>query len=278
MNYTIEHFSLKGEAAINEDALILNHTSSIYGVLDGATSVISFKNDKGETGGYLAANIVREHFEQLNKNADLKYELVEANKKIKERMLHEGVNVGEKERLWATAAAVVVIRERDVDYAQIADCMIYAVYSDGRTETVTPDGIAHIDQKSMNKWREGIDKGLKTKQQLREYITPTLVENRKLCNVDGGYGALNGALEAEKFITFGSLDCKNLTALVILSDGLTTCYTDGQEHASVEAILKHGLEQYAYSLQNLEEEDPHCMKYIRLKMSDDKTGIVIRFK
>ncbi len=276
----IESYTLKGERTTNEDALLINHKAAIYGVMDGATSVIPFKNAKGETGGYIAANTVKNTFERLIDNQDnhtLLQQIILANALIMKEMERENINIKEKERLWATAAAIVAVHDDYVEYVQIADCMIFAVYSDGTVQSVTTDGVEHIDQRSLDKWQEGITNGLRNKRELREYVQPVLVENRSLCNCEGGYGVLNGEKEAEAFLVHGQISKINLKALILLTDGLTTSYANEKWTEVVHRIIRDGLENYAMTLQKIEDEDHECLRFVRLKKSDDKTGLIVRF-
>ena len=51
---------IQGSGEWNEDALIVRERDSLFGVVDGATSLVPFREPSGETGGALAARITAE--------------------------------------------------------------------------------------------------------------------------------------------------------------------------------------------------------------------------
>jgi hypothetical protein len=52
--------SIQGSGEWNEDALIVRERDGLFGVVDGATSLVPFRAPSGETGGVLAARITAE--------------------------------------------------------------------------------------------------------------------------------------------------------------------------------------------------------------------------
>jgi serine/threonine protein phosphatase PrpC len=277
----IEHFTLKGEGRLNEDAIVMNEAASIYGVLDGVTSLTPYVHSSGATGGYIAANMVKECLEKLGNSQTLLAEIDKANRLLREEMRKENIEVSKKENLWGAALAVAAIDEHHVRYAQTGDCMIMAVYACGTVRVLTHSQVAHLDCVTVSKCQEGIERGLRTRSELRAYVMDVLVGNRQKSNTVGGYGVLNGEEGASAFVEAGTIQRSNLRHLIMITDGLFK--PEGKLSGGAywediaRDILDRGLEAYARSLQEWEDRDPDCTNYPRLKKSDDKTGVVIHF-
>ena len=65
-NIAIQHCCRKGTAELNEDAIILNDQQHIYGVVDGATSVTPYVNERGQTAAILRPICSRLHFTTIS--------------------------------------------------------------------------------------------------------------------------------------------------------------------------------------------------------------------
>jgi hypothetical protein len=114
-----------------------------------------------------------------------------------------------------------------------------------------------------------------------EHCRDILVLNRYLANAAGGYGVLNGELACGDFLEYGRLNKNQVRALVLLTDGLfmPRLYgeTEPKWEETVLPIVHKGLQRYADELIALESADPECLRYVRFKKSDDKTGVVLYF-
>jgi serine/threonine protein phosphatase PrpC len=125
-----EGITQKGVGILNEDAIISIPSAALYGVLDGVTSIVPYLNSRKETGGFIAANFVKNYFESLTDIGSLKDQTTIANTLLREQMVLVNIDVEKKEELWGTALAIVKIQDNAVEYIQTGDCMILAVYDD----------------------------------------------------------------------------------------------------------------------------------------------------
>lgn len=99
-----------------EDAMLVG--DNIFGVFDGAGSLVKFTDSRGNTGGRLAATIARDAFARCP--GYLYHDgAVLANREIRKYMMIAGVDVSEKVNLWCTTAAVVRMRENYFEWLQI---------------------------------------------------------------------------------------------------------------------------------------------------------------
>ncbi|TYP72075.1 protein phosphatase 2C domain-containing protein [Paenibacillus methanolicus] len=281
MRVTSEKFTEKGVGLRNEDAIISHPGARIFGVLDGVSSLVPYLNAEQETGGYIAANLVRNYFESVDRPGSLKDRLMEANDRLREQMVLAHIDMEKKEELWGTALAIVHIQDDGMEFIQTGDCMILAVYADGEVRPLTWRQVAHLEAPAFTQWEEGIAKGLKTQKRLHETVIDTIIQNRYRSNTDGGYGVLNGEMDAARYFEYGKINLTGLQHLILLTDGMFWPTAIVPEHVSywtfvAHRILNKGLQPYARELIELEEADPECIRHIRFKKSDDKTAVVIR--
>ncbi|PLT31018.1 protein phosphatase 2C domain-containing protein [Peribacillus deserti] len=276
MNY--ESYTHQGVGLLNEDALFINPERKVFGVLDGVSSLVPYLNSKGDTGGFLASQIVKSYFESLHQIENLKDHVMSANTILNKRMTEENIDIIKKDELWGTALAIVKITEDGVEFIQTGDCMILAVYADGEVRPLTRMQVSHLEAEAFDIWKDGMARGLKTREELFATVADKLKNNRYQSNARGGYGVLNGEAEAADFLEYGKINSACLTHLILLTDGLFLPPELAESEPwkqTADAILSRGLEQYAKELIDLEENDPECVEYIRFKKSDDKTGIVV---
>lgn len=282
----IESVSIKGSNEWNEDALILNEKFSIYGVADGATSLVPYRSTKGETGGRRASQIVKNYFEGISDSenkSSLEELMINANTLLGNEMIKEDIDTVKKDNVWTTGAAILRVFEHQIEYVQTGDCMIIALYSAGDYRVITRDQIAYFDNNSKNEWVKAIREGLSTQKEIRKRVEPTIRKQKSKINTLDGYSVLDGSREAASFLETGKINRIKLSGLIICSDGLFP-------HDEINSINKNdtmgeiakgvsslGMKGYINRLNEIEKEDPECLKYPRTKRSDDKSGIYIKF-
>jgi serine/threonine protein phosphatase PrpC len=275
----------KGSSPWNEDAFVENSSLGVYGVIDGATSLAAFTGKNGETGGYLASRIIAECLVSMRSTSgddfSLYEALLEANRQLRVEMIKHGIHMDRKEELWGACVVLIRVMEDYVEFAQAGDCMLTAVYSDGLIRTITRDQLEHLDSVTRSLWAKGVSEGLIMRDELWSYVKQQIVSGRQSANTDSGYGVLNGDPELSRFMEFGRINRINLKALLLMSDGLYMPKTDGQPSSDAEevtrSVISMGLENYINQLMDIEESDPDCLNYPRVKKSDDKTALWIEF-
>jgi serine/threonine protein phosphatase PrpC len=279
----ITSLSIKGSSPWNEDATIRNEANRLFGVIDGATSLVPFVSRKGETGGVLAARVIEEYLNRVELYEDihargLLHLLLEANDLLRAEMGLNDILLENKEELWSACAVVVHITEHWIDYAQAGDCMLIAYYEDDSIRVVTHDQLEHIDQLTLDKWAEGVAAGIVQRDELWAHTKPQIIHGRQLANAPGGYAVLNGDPALENYAEYGRISKVGVKALLLISDGLykpkaaASPRTDGATELALR-VREMGLKQYVDWLIDLEESDPECVQYPRVKKSDDKTAL-----
>lgn len=275
----IKSISVKGTGSSNEDAVVCNSSLSLYGVLDGVSSLISYVSNDLRKGGEIASTLVKEHFEQLTSLTDLLTEVEIANRKLRDAMEEAQIDLSQKEALWGTAVALARISDDFIEFVQTGDCMIFTENVDGTIRVLTYPQVAHLENIAFEQWEKGITQGFRLRSELIEIVRERLKQNRYLSNTKGGYGVLNGEEDATKFLDYGKISKNNVRRLILVTDGLFLPATDYRESPDwgkmVEYMLSQGLDAYTAHVLDIEENDPECLKYIRFKKSDDKTGVII---
>jgi serine/threonine protein phosphatase PrpC len=276
----------KGSSPWNEDSLVENPSLGMYGVIDGATSLVTFTGKNGETGGYLASRIIADCLSSMmsapGKDFSLSEALLEANRQLRYEMIRHGIHMDRKEELWGACVVLVRIMDDYIEFAQAGDCMLTAEYSDGFIRTITRDQLEHLDSVTRSLWVKGVSEGLMMREELWSYVKQQIVSGRQSANTASGYGVLNGDPELCLYMEFGRINRINLKALLLMSDGLYMPKAHSQPSSDAEevtrSIISMGLENYSNQLMEVEESDPDCRQYPRVKKSDDKTAVWIEFQ
>lgn len=293
----VQSVSVQGSSPWNEDALIQNEALHIYGVADGATSLVPYHGPQGETSGRMASQLVKRYFGQLTARDErnLMQMTCEANRLLGAEMQAAGVPLDAKDQLWTTGVAAVRITEHSVEYIQSGDCMIVALYEDDRVRVLTRDHVAHMDEGAKKLWREAVREGVRTREELWARVRHLMTGNRTSMNTRDGYAVLNGQPEAEHFMEYGVINRIRLKGVLLHTDGLyvpsrfnsvddskstveagTAKPTEGEETLLRQMIGK-GLEAYTHWLIAEEQRDPECVRNPRFKLSDDKTAMWLDF-
>lgn len=284
----VDQISIQGTGEWNEDAVVIHSKQHLYGVIDGATSLVPYRGRDGETGGRLASQLLKHYFEQLpgEDQRSLEELTIEANARLGEAMRASGIRTDRKSELWTAAAALIRITDHHIEYVQAGDCMIMALYRDGQVRTITRDHVSHMGQVSMATWKEGIASGIRTRAALWEQVLPQIVGNKDVMNTDEGYSVLNGLPDADRYLESGKINRIQLAGVLLVTDGLfypeewpaaEPGVQDGLEEKLLRRVASDGLEPYARWLVDLEKEDAECIRYPRFKVSDDKSGVWIAF-
>lgn len=251
-----------------EDAYFTNEELGIYGVLDGSTPMDHFKDEDGHNGAYLAAHLFKTHFESLQTSACLHNEVVHANQKLNKEMETYNVDLSKKHHLWCTCVSAVQVEGDTLTYASLGDTMIITCDRQGRVNVLTVDTVKNISYRARIKREIDRQNGLDIPDEsyFKEQQND-VVYNRSMANIPNGYSVANGMEEAEQYIQYGMLETKDLTHVLVLSDGLFD--PKGNLIDVYHKIMENGLEAYAEQLTALEQEHN--------SYSDDKTALLLYF-
>ncbi|MGV3487597.1 MAG: hypothetical protein ACO1OC_03310 [Tuberibacillus sp.] len=281
----------KGVAAVNEDAYVVNREELVFTVIDGATGL-------GKLTGRLAAQTIKEAIENGRSHRLVERVLegnVELGKRIAEAMGATHIDEVEKPaRSVCALAGIKMDTERmRLETVHAADCMIFLQYVDRSVRMLTFDHVSPFDSRSIAIFHEDLikaagksDPNLWNKaeretliRQSKEKVQPILKQNRSRLNTVGGYSVLDGSAEAQNFLETGEYSLNRVAKILLVSDGLQlpNKKAGGAENwlETADFALRYGLDALKRKIQAMEESDPACFIYPRLKYADDKTGILI---
>lgn len=264
----VQSLHKQGSSAVNEDVLLLSDT--VYGVFDGATSLGTKRPEYGITGGYLAARISADVFQ--NTSGDLPSAAEKANSRIGKAWSEAGCDSAEKSNLWATSLAVIKVWDNVVEYCQSGDSAIIFLMRDGGFRCVGAE--TDIDSETLHMWKN-VDwhEGLTIYEALPEQIRKV----RRGMNRE--YGVLNGEPEAMNFLNSGELVKEHIEDILLFTDGLTIPQENPCEEYDWQSFVNLYKEAGLYGVHDhihkLQESDPHCRLYPRFKQYDDVAAITL---
>ncbi len=238
----------KGSNKLNEDEILVKE--NLFGVFDGATSIVKYENEKGETGGRIVSSLAKQAFDENSIN--LLDSLKNSNIKIRTAQLNAGIDYNNREQIWNTDAAVIKIREDEVDYVNMGHTMIIAEYEN---EIKVIRQIIAPDKLSQDK-------------------TSDPIEARKQVGLSKELAALTGDENVEQYADSGTLHTENLKTIILMTDGLILPpyfikedfkgFIDLYHEVGLEGILK---EVRKYEVENNKEGKVH----------DDVAAIAVEF-
>lgn len=266
----VSYFSEQGVGEMNEDSVLID--KNIFGVFDGATSIVKDGQDNLKTGGLIASETARDTFKE---NDRALHELaIKATHNLRYKMFDYGVHVSDKERVWCTTAAVVRVFGSKFEWLQISDSNIIVIYKDGSYKRMVED--SDHDEDVLLEWKALAEKG---ERDIAEKLFPSFVALRNKMNVE--YGVISGDDEMKEFINEGEESLDGVSDIIIFTDGLLIPKNDPREKDDISKIVelyKRGrLEAIKDYVRTLENQDPDCVKFPRVKKHDDATAIAISF-
>lgn len=293
MKITVETIYQKGVGVKNEDCIIVNESANIFGVIDGATGL-------GGLSGDLAANIIGDILKEVDGEQDILEAVKIANKTLaKEIILRTSYrSIDEIPKEFRSTCGLVLIRivqGKFIEYVQVGDCMLFLEYKNKHIRNITFDRVAILDHSSTTiKYQEmkmflnehsienpnelPVEKLEELNNELKERIKDILIKNRRLLNTPLGYGILDGSKEAESELEYGCVPISNVSKILLITDGLQIPVTMKKADnwlQSAQLAFNGDLNSLHTEVSRIEEEDPACYLYPRLKKSDDKAGILI---
>ncbi len=265
MKISVEKIYDKGVSEINEDELLIK--DNIFAVFDGAYS--NFK-ENGKTGGKIAAEVLKATF---SKNEGTLMELgIEANEKLFDKMKKAKVDFTKKSNLCMSTAAVVRIRQEQLEYFQVGDSLILLIYKDGTHRLLTE----YYDQDIpvLVEWKRHAKLGEKN---IKEKVFDKIMESRTKINIE--FGVINGEREAVNFFKTGKVKPDDIKHIILFTDGLLLPKEDPEAEEDwntfVEIYKKSGLNGLLKYVRNIEDNDPKNYTYPRTKQHDDISAIAI---
>lgn len=270
MRFSVHKISDEGFGKANEDTLLAK--KNLFAVFDGASSLVPYKDKSGKTGARLAAEITRRVFSSTQGSLRVRARI--ANDTLRKKMNAAGVQMQRKEELWGTAVAAIQLHRNFIEYLSITDCLLFVFLRDGSYRLLTRYHDHDADLMMQSK-----KLGQKKVRNIWKKLKPKMDALRREANVT--YGLLNGEKEAIHFLQHGKIVRKNVASIILFTDGFLIPKEDPRspEQWNVFASFYRagGLRSVLHYVRSLENSDPFCWKYPRVRKHDDATAIAIDF-
>jgi hypothetical protein len=174
------------------------------------------------------------------------------------------------------AAAQLVGSE--IELLMLGDCKLLLRQADGQVEAFDQSSVAPFDAKVVDALRAIQASGETELQNITPRLTPLIRENRRWKNRPGGYGVLTADPACLAFAETARRPAADVTHLLLATDGfyrLVDTYRMLTASELIQAVLERGLAPLHAELRRLEDSDPECLAFPRLKVRDDATAVLV---
>lgn len=266
-SYEVETLHEQGSGAYNEDVLL--QTGDLFGVFDGATSLDTFHDINGMSGGRCAAQLAAQTF--LEMEGDLARIAEKANGRIRMAQERNNIPLHERYRLWSTSMAVIRLDDASFEYCHTGDSMILLLYRDGSHTLLTPE--IDIDSETLQMWKDSVA----SPQKIHSRLAAQILKVRLQMNVS--YGVLNGEPESLHFLRHGRHSLAGISDILLFTDGLLLPRENPREMGDWQTFSDlyrdGGLVGVRNHVRSIQREDADCRSYPRFKMHDDIAAISV---
>ncbi len=137
--------------------------------------------------------------------------------------------------------------------------------------------VSQLDAKVINEINKIRIEQSVSYEEIWKKIMPVILSNRQLRNKENGYWVLDGTIEPLKEIQ--DINLKADCLILIMTDGFYRL-VETFHYFTWQELLHHaqynGLSSLLPILRQIEEEDPECIKFPRIKKSDDASALLLQ--
>ena len=187
--------------------------------------------------------------------------------------------VGHHELPCASFAAVRVVDEASLEFANLGDCKLLWREGGGLVGNFGTCGVAALDERIAEQVAADLTRGL-APEAVRLNARALARENRKLMNRPGGYWILDLSGDGVPHTQLCAHRPTTPTDLLLMSDGfyrLVDVYGAYDDAGLLSAATLEGLAGLYGRLRSIEAGDPECRAYPRNKPRDDAAAVLLRF-
>jgi hypothetical protein len=177
----------------------------------------------------------------------------------------------------ASLAAAHIVGD-EIELLMLGDCKLLLRQADGQIEALDQSLVAPFDAMVVDALRAIQAGGETDLQKITPRLTPLIRENRRWKNRPGGYGVLTADPACLAFAETARRPAADVTHLLLATDGfyrLVDTYRMLTASELMQAALERGLAPLHAELRRLEDPDPECLAFPRLKARDDATAVLV---
>lgn len=267
------------EKEFNEDIVGFTKTSAF--IIDGAsgltrTNITDFENDV-----YWYVTQWKQILEaNLDTDKSLKDIMKDGLRSIKSRF-HYLADKEEVNPLDYPSAAITLVRivNGNIEYFILGDCSIILKNNNREVLYLKDDRVTKFDNQVIKNIIEENEKNPNQHRIFKGFSPKSLEmlrDNRLKKNTDTGYWILESDERAVDKGLYGSFFVEGPMQAVLMSDGFSSSidnYGLINEHNIFDYIKDYGLKKIYKSIRKIEKDDINCIRYPRLKKSDDCSAI-----
>jgi hypothetical protein len=178
----------------------------------------------------------------------------------------------------SASLAVAQLVGGDIELLMLGDCKLLLRQNDGRVEAFDQSSVTPFDAKVVAALRAVQAGGETELSRITPRLTALIRENRLWKNRPGGYGVLTADPACLAFAETARRPAAAVTHLLLATDGfyrLVDTYGMVTAGELMQAALERGLAPLYAALRRLEDADPECLAFPRLKARDDATAMLV---
>jgi hypothetical protein len=185
----------------------------------------------------------------------------------------------EQVSLWPLASfALIRIREGRIELANLGDCRILWKPPDGRAvKSFGSSRVTELDGNVVKEIERLHREGYTSRELVRQAIVPMIEANRKLKNTPEGYWILDVSGEGVSHLQTTVLDAADVETVLLCTDGyyrLVDTYHRRTDQSLLSDSVNNGVSAMIRELREIERMDEQCLKFPRMKPTDDATGVL----
>ncbi len=270
------------QAGLHGDDLWGRSDSAAW-ILDGATGL--WANRLVPEGSSDAAWFVAEIDAELRRSrwrAPTRDILGEAAATVAARFRSAASDLPADRSTWP-AACITLVRaaEGAVELANLGDCTLLFRGRAAGVRAFGTSAITGLDRQLVAMIVDLRAQGVAEPSELWSRLVPVMREARKLRNIDGGYWVLEASGTGVAQLEQATVPADDIREFLLMTDGfyrLVDTYRVYSDEQVLAAALSGGLATLRDELRAIEDADPRCMTYPRVKVGDDATAVLGRIE
>jgi hypothetical protein len=178
----------------------------------------------------------------------------------------------------AASLALVRLHDDRLEVTMLGDCKLLLLHRDGSVEALDRARVAPFEAKVVDALRAMQGAGETDPTRMAPKLRELILANRRLKNRPGGYDVLADDPACIDFAEIAHRPAADVTHILLASDGiyrLADTYGRYSAEGLVRAALADGLSSLYATLRGIEDADPQCLQYPRLKARDDATALLL---